>query len=246
MELATIITAFAALITGITSLCIVMEMKRQRIAISKPVIKLIANNFEAVFCKGTWTWRVGNDNFAKLSIFNFGAGPAINIIVKWEVDKTKLIKTLKHFDPCNQLKIEWKNDVFICDNSAHFIKNQRLQRIEALPIYQGSNNKKLQIPFYYITGFEKYMQVAFINRPEKSDDDVIQERKVPDYPPIKLTVSYEDINGNKMTQRIILKLSPSLVLHRNDDEGYRISGDIEVIDDVEQGASPDRYSAGAP
>jgi hypothetical protein len=230
MEIATIITALAALITAITSFFMVLELKKQRTALSKPILKLLSGYYEAFYSENSWKWNRETNRVPKLSIFNFGSGPAINILITWEIEIEKLIKTIKYFDPYNQLKIELKENVFYCDNSIHLIKKQKVHKIEALPVYQSGESTTLKIPLFYVVAFEKFIELAFINRPTQTNNKV-DLFECPDFPPLRAIVCFEDINGEKFKQLFILNLHVYSITSDDETKGSKVSGTIEIIEE---------------
>ena len=207
--MATIITALAALATSIASFVMILEMKRQRTVISKPVIKIISEYFNAKVCKNSWEWENLDSHQLKLKLFNFGTGPAINIKVKWEIDKEELKRVLKHFDPYNQFKVEWNKvgfggqNTFELGGATHIVENQINQKIEALPIYNGENSYELIVPSFYKYAFERYVEFAHLNRPKEEN---FSKFEPPDYPTINATFKYEDISGGKFEKDVTIGL----------------------------------------
>jgi hypothetical protein len=230
METATLITALAALVTGAASLVIVLEMKKQRIAISRPVLKLLSKYCNAKSSgRNPWVWE--DEGYRpSLNFLNFGAGPALNISIEWKLDYHELIGILKRFEPCEQLKIEQDGRFIHFGDSVHNVENQKTHKLEAMPVYSGDNKTNLNIPSYYITGFEKFIQIAFI-KPPKDQDKQAKSYNVTDFPSIKAEVNYEDINGNKIKQSFKVQLQISYIGTNKEDDSSSILAVFEVSEE---------------
>lgn len=231
METATLITALAALVTGAASLFMVLEMKKQRTAISRPVLKLLSKYCNANSSgRNLWNWEGKSSYGPRLNFLNFGTGPALNISIEWKLDYQELIGILKRFDPYDRLKIEQDGRFIHLDESFHAIENQKTHKLEAMPVYSGGNKTNLNIPSYYIAGFEKFIQLAFIDRP-KDEDKEAKSYNVPDFLPIKAEVNYEDINGNKINQSFEVQLKISSIETKKEDDSSSISAVFEVVEE---------------
>ena len=231
METATLITALAALVTGAASLVMVLEMKKQRTAISRPVLKLLSKYCNAESSgRNPWVWEDESSYRQSLIFLNFGSGPALNISIEWKLDYQELIGILKRFDPYDQLKIEQDGRFIHFDESSHNVENQKTHKLEAMPVYSGGNKTSLNIPSSYIAGFEKFIQLAFIDR-LKDEDEHSKGYNVPDFPSIKAEVNYEDINGNKIKQSFKVKLQITSIATNKEDVSSSISAVFEVSEE---------------
>lgn len=209
MDIVVTITAMAALVTGIASLLMILEMKRQRMATSKPVLKILTKNRSATVDNEskTWSWDDNESSyFTILRLMNFGTGPALNVIVSWDVDLEVLVNVLKYFDPYKQMDFSYKNDFVNLDNSLHAIHNQRTVRIDAVPVNGVSDGEALKIPSYYVVAFEKYVELGLLKRP-KADSKNSGAIELPDFPEIYVNFEYEEINGTKLKQKFRILLS---------------------------------------
>lgn len=229
-----IITALAALVTALTSFFMILEMKKQRTANSKPIIKVLAINIKAIVNKNNfWSWGDSKPPFfPKLKIMNFGTGPALNIKVKWEVNIDSLVNVLKYFDPYNQINIKNNKGYLLeIDGAVHSVHNQQKESIDAIPINNDCSG--LNVPTYYIGSFEKYVELGIINRPkEKNDDQTVGTIDLPDFPEIYVYLEYEEINGTKLKQQFKILPSFSSSYHRDIDKT-----DVYVLFNVEEVAT---------
>lgn len=224
MELAITLTAIAALLTGIVNFFMLAEMKKQRTAISKPVLKLLSKNTNAILDSktGAWAWEESDTNtFRKLNFLNFGAGPAINVSIEWEFDFELLINSLKHFDPYSQIKLEYKNGLLYLGDSIHVIKNQRSEIIDAIPVYSSGEKQGLNIPLYYFSCIKKYIQLGLLERPETKSGNM-ESFDLPDFQNLNVDIKYEDINGNKIKQKFSILLNIASVKKPQNEEAGNV------------------------
>ena len=218
MEIAIIITAIAALVAGIVNLFVLFEIKRQPHASSKPILKVI-NGIEEPYIytnEPFWFWRGEKRDAVVLTttLYNFGAGPAINIKIKWDTDFEELISALKYFDPYNKMDFSKTPNAITIDKSMHSIDIQSKGYIAALTSNEPSNKQEIEIPIYYISAFEKHTELTRIKRPPKNDTKSffnIDNPDLPELPPLKLNLEYEDINGGKYKQVFEISFFATLI-----------------------------------
>lgn len=228
METVTLITAIAALITGAASLLMVLEMKKQRKAISRPVLKLLSKYSNARTSTGSlWSWAEKDFHGPQLKLLNFGTGPALNISIEWILNLQELIAAIKKYDPYDIIKIKEINGFINLDNSIHSFENQKKYTTEAIPVYSGDNDTYVNIPSYYIAFFEKFIQVAFFDRP-KDAEGKSSNIKVPDFPSLEAFVSCEDINKDKISQRFLIHLNIICISAGKDDNSHEITVSFDV------------------
>lgn len=227
------ITALAALITGLATLLIILEMKRQRTATSRPVLKVLTKSRSSTVNNENKTWLWDNSespHSSTLRLINFGTGPALNVMASWEVNFEELVNVLKYFDPYKQMEFGHKNGFITLDNSFHAIHNQRTLRIDAVPVNGVTDSEVLTVPSYYIAAFEKYVELGVLNRPktDPKDTGVID---LPDFPEIYVDFEYEDINGKKLKQKfkIFLNLSSIIRNERENNKEVHATFNVEEI-----------------
>lgn len=198
------IAAIASLLTSIASFIMVLEMRKQRKAISTPVLKILSKN--SYHCSreiNHWKWEGEDPYRLRLSLFNYGTGPAINVSINWELDEEDFINTIKQFVLDSQMSLGFKKEsgFMHLGDSGHNVEIQRTQKIEAVPVSIDRYKTTIAIPSYYIAGFGKYMDYLFAMLPnDKFKLDTML------FPPIFTTVNYEDINGDKIKQRFNILL----------------------------------------
>ena len=134
-----IATALAALLTSLATLFMILESKKQRVAISKPILKVLAENRYTIACDNVM------QNRKILKLTNFGAGPALDIIAFWDINLEKIINTIKSLDPNIKIEFDPKNDFISFDKITSFINIQRTLEVAALPV---SKSNILRIPTY--------------------------------------------------------------------------------------------------
>ena len=95
MELATFITAIAALAASVASFLVILEMKKQRMISVRPIIKIVPKSF-VLEPGGVWYTSAGEQRRTELEIefVNFGAGPAIDFLIKNTLQPTNLEKRI--------------------------------------------------------------------------------------------------------------------------------------------------------
>lgn len=230
MDIVATITALAALVTSLASLFMILEMKRQRTATSKPILKVLTKSRSATVKNESKTW-LWDDNeashFTKLRLVNFGTGPALNVGVEWDIELESLVSVLKFFDPYNQFDIGHENGWIKLDNSFHAIHNQQSARIDAVPVNKVSDSEFLNIPSYYLSAFEKYVELGLLSRP-KNDANTAKTIELPDFPEIYANLKYEEINGTKMMQKFRMLLSIISVSPVEGTEEKKVSAEFKV------------------
>ncbi len=199
-----VIAAIASLLTSIASIIMVLEMRKQRKAISTPVLKILSKNYYNCLREvNHWKWE-GEDSYRlRLSLFNYGTGPAINVSINWELDEEDFINTIKQFalDPQKSFGFKKESGFMSLGDSSHNVDSQKTQKIEAVPVGISRYKTTITIPSYYIAGFGKYMDyISAMRSNNKSKLDTMT------FPPIFTTVNYEDINGDKIKQRFNILL----------------------------------------
>jgi len=220
-----IITALAALATGIANFFMIREMKKQRIATSKPVLKILQKNDVATINKNKhWSWNENESSFSiEPKLMNFGTGPALSIKITWKLDLDKIVNGLKYFDPYNQKKFNHNDNTIELDNSFHAVANQKNTTINAV-LVNNASNEPLRIPSYYVTAFEKYIELGFLNKEGEGDYS-----NYPTFPSIYANFKYEDIHGNELKQEFKILLSFSSISHGEDENEVHTILSIEEL-----------------
>jgi|GEM_PF-1638457 len=228
MDVVATVTALAALLTALANSFVILEMRKQRTATTKPVLKLLSKYRKAIVKKESKTWEWENkesSHFTKLSLMNFGTGPSINLTAEWDISLDKLIDSLKYFDPYKQMTLRHENGFIELDNSFHSVDNQRRLYIEAVPISKSQNGTSIKLPSYYISAFEKFIQLGILDRP-KGKSETATPVEIPDFPEAYVTLNFEDINGEKLSQKFEVTLSFSSI--SPSDEGFEIDASFSV------------------
>lgn len=224
MEIATLLTAFAALLTSIITMFTVYEMRRQRVVSHLPILKILRGHAQVeIDQQQNWQWKSES-----LLINNYGKGVALDVNVKWEVEIETIVDMLKKYDPHNIKEISLKNNFLKLDNSFHVIDRQSEENYPALPVNTQSTNK-LTIPPYLTTAFEKYISEAFINRPESSKS-IDSDFRFEDFPSINIKASYKDINENEYMNNFTLLISTAVISKGVENK----NGSATIIFDVKE------------
>jgi hypothetical protein len=188
MEMAIFITACAALIAGIANIVMIFEVKEQKRAVSSPALKLIDKNCEAVYKDNYWEWGGNKSHGIPIELINFGAGPAFNVSINWFVEMKELLETIKQFDQ----KMEGMLQI---GNTFHNTKLQNNKKFHAIPAYDKQDINRLLIPWYYVSAFEKFIEIEVFN----SENEITFELSA--FPRLLADISYEDINKNLEKKR---------------------------------------------
>ncbi|TEW42845.1 hypothetical protein [Psychromonas algicola] len=197
MELATQLTAFAALLTSIVTMFTILEMRKQRVVSHLPILKVLGNHVNLVIDKNqNWAW-----NREKLKIGNFGKGVALDVDVKWEVDINKIISLLQKYDPHNVKELKYENNVLKLDTSTHFVGNQSQKFFPAISV-DSITPDEIIIPNYLTTAFESYINEAVLNRPDGS-----KSLNLDDFPSVDVLIKYQDINQNEYNKKFSLLIN---------------------------------------
>lgn len=205
MEIATLLTAIAALFTGIITLLTVLEMRKQRVVSHLPILKVLGNYSRAdIDQHQNWNWTLDG-----LLINNYGKGVALDVKITWDVDIEKILKMLKKYDPHNIKDYSIKHDFLKLENSMHAIKRQSNINFAALPADAQSSNE-IKIPSYLTAAFEKYITETIINRPT-GDTSKSQVLEFEDFPHINIRANYKDINENEYVKVFSLLISISSI-----------------------------------
>ncbi|WP_418180757.1 hypothetical protein ACNSOL_01425 [Aliarcobacter lanthieri] len=211
MELATI-TATAALLTGIANLFMILEMRKQRRANTKSVLKILQSNYKVTIdSNNNWNWKnnENKDNNAFVEIINFGLGSAYNITCSWSCDYNLLINSLKSLDKNNKFNFTYNNNFLEIDNSFHILRNQSTIQIDALTTKDISNKSNiLNIPPYYIRAQEKLIQLVFFDNLNNLKEI---EYDLDDFPDLDLEIRYEDINNIRFIEKFKVRISFSSI-----------------------------------
>lgn len=203
MELATLLTAFAALLTSFVTMFTVREMRRQRVISHLPIIKLLSSHVKGNVGKNQhWLW----DN-ESLQIINFGKGVALDVKVEWEVPIDEIITMLKKYDPHNVKETSLDGNLLKLESSVHFIKIQSENFFPAITEHTESINNII-IPSYLTTLFGQYINEALINRPKSIIDKPIN---IEEFPTTNIKINYVDINDNKYEKSFSLSILISSV-----------------------------------
>ena len=221
MELATLLTAFAALLTSIITMFTVKEMKKQRLVSHLPIIKVLGSYAEVEINKSkNWLWES-----EKLNINNFGKGVALDVKVQWEVKLNDIITLLQKYDPHNIKGFSLEKNFLKLENSFHAIKIQSEKLFPAIPENTHTSNE-IKIPSYLTAAFGTYINEAVLNRPKESKS---QSYDLDDFPSVNIKVSYLDLNNNEYEKNFCLSISISSVANSSDnkngnaDVGFSIS-----------------------
>lgn len=228
MDIFATVTALAALLTALANSFIILEMRKQRTATTKPVLKLLSKYSKAIVDNDSkeWVWENKESfNFIDLSLINFGAGPSLNLVAEWDISIDKLVDALKYFDPYNQMKLSYKKGFVEIDNSLHAINNQKTVFLEAVPVSQNQKEVFIKLPSYFISAFEKYVQLGILDRPKTGTTSPFE---IPDFPSASIMLNYEDINGVKFQQTFLITASFSSVSHGNENIGTEVDASFNV------------------
>lgn len=227
MEIATLLTAFAALLTSIVTMLTVLEMRRQRVVSHLPILKILGEYAQVEIDQHqNWQWKS-----EALLINNYGKGVALDVNVKWEVGIQSIVAMLKKYDPHNIKDISLENNFLKLDNSFHFVDRQSQANFPALPINTQASNK-LTIPPYLKTAFEKYITEAILNRPE-SNNSKVKSLDFDDFPAVNIKASYKDINENEYGKNFLLLISISSVEKGTENK----NGAASIIFDIKETAA---------
>lgn len=224
MEIATLLTAFAALITSIVTMLTVLEMRKQRFVSHLPILKILGKYaIVEIDPKQNWKWQPES-----LLINNYGKGVALDVNVKWDVEIELIVEMLKKYDPHNVKDFSLKNNILKLDNSFHAVDNQSEANFTALPINTQATNK-LTIPPYLTTAFGIYITEAILNRPQTSKSKV-NRFNFDDFPPVNIKVNYKDINENEYFKNLSLLISFSSVAKGTENK----NGEAAIIFDIKE------------
>ncbi|ERL55187.1 hypothetical protein [Psychrobacter aquaticus] len=228
MDIVATVTALAALLTALANSFIIFEMRKQRTATTKPVLKLLSKYSKAIVEKESkeWAWEnKESSHFIDLNLINFGTGPSLNLAAEWDISLDKLVDALKYFDPYKQMKFSHKKGFVEIDKSFHAIHNQKIIFLEAVPVSQNKKEVSIKLPSYFISAFEKYVQLGILDRPQTETTGPFE---IPDFPSASVTLNYEDINGIKFHQKFLVTISFSSVFHANENTGTEVNASFNV------------------
>lgn len=224
MEIATLLTAFAALLTSIVTMFTVLEMRRQRVVSHLPILKILGEYAQVEIDQNqNWMWKSES-----LLINNYGKGVALDVSVKWEVEIEPIVEMLKKYDPHNVKDFSLENGFLKLDNSFHAVDRQSEANFPALPINTQTSNK-LRVPPYLTTAFEKYIAEAILNRP-KTNNSKVKSFDLEDFPAVNIKASYKDINENEYVKNFSLQISISSVRKGSENK----NGAASIIFDVKE------------
>jgi hypothetical protein len=196
MELATLLTAIAALLTSVVTMFTVSEMKKQRVVSHLPILKVLGKYVNLTIDKNQyWSWDREN-----LNISNFGKGVALDVDVKWDVDIDKIISLLKKYDPHNVKELKYENNLLKLERSTHFVTIQSEKFFPAIRTDSKASDEIL-VPFYLTAAFESYIKEAVLNRPDDS-----KSLNLDDFPSVNILVKYRDINSNDYVKKFSLTI----------------------------------------
>ncbi len=223
MELATLMTAIAALFASVIACLTVIEMRKQRVVSHLPILKISSRHDSVDIDKNKkWNWKLES-----LPINNYGKGVALDVSVKWKVEIKTIINMLEKYDPSVIESISLDGSTLIFENSFHFVDKQSKAIFLALPANTESSN--ITIPDYITTLFEKYITEAVFNKFGNShtEDDT---PKFEDFPVVNIKAEYKDINENKYIKNFSLFISCSSISKSTE----RGDGWVLVVFDVRE------------
>ena len=214
MEMAIFITACAAFITGLANVFMIFEMKEQKRALSSPALKLVGKYCEVVYLENSWKWEDNQRWGLALDFANFGAGTAFNVSVKWLVEVKELLNAIKQSN-------SETDRMLLIGKSSHNAKLQNNKNFHAIPSYDKEEVNHLQIPYYYVCAFEKFIELEmYANKNKKGFE-------LPPFPCLLVDISYEDINKNLEKRRY--KVSFEIIAITSDGPG-KMDLEVKVVE----------------
>jgi len=219
IEIITLISSMATLITSIATIFIVLEMKKQRLTSHKPLLKFVGKYSKANIDKfKQWSWED-----EKIELFNFGSGPAIDITINWIANENKLIKLLKKYAQNSKDYDINHNTLLKLKNETHITDRQKSIKIPAISTFDTSKSPtEIRIPGFIISSFSHYINETLLNE-EKSTptSSELKVLKFDDFIPITIEVSYKDIDNNLYSQKFEFKIHPIFLSNPKDKKnGY--------------------------
>ena len=217
------LTAFGTLWTSFATYTMVKEMEKQRMASSKPFIKVLANKNAISFVKYTKEGKleqVKNDNihqiFNGVIMENFGVGPAFDVKIKFIVNDKDLNTCSKRY------------------------------------FNHASNVRNINSPFYQAIYELSVLNRNIITAMKKGDNETIKLSRDPSkimknyldelyliinlfsdkskmywLPSIDLSLSYTDLNQNRIAQKF--KIKQYIDVTKKDNNGnYRMIEKMEI------------------
>ncbi|ACS80210.1 hypothetical protein [Maridesulfovibrio salexigens] len=193
----TFLTAVAALITSIVTFFSVLEMKRQRIVTQKPILK-----FTNIFFKSPLEDSAGKESIS-IPIYNFGTGTAIDIEVKWVVDRSLIVKKINEVAKQNIATIE-KNfgelTIIKVGKTTYGFSDREEKLLAITPYRKNDLQQRIQLPSFFIDGHAEFVK----NNNGKS-------LATNDFPTARLKIKYKDINDERYCEHFKVHISPQVI-----------------------------------
>ncbi len=176
--LISMILAIATFLTAFATYYTVDEMKKNRILSYKPILKLLTNEYKITASVNKKINKIlfNHPMNYNLSVNNFGNGVALNIKCKWTTDNKILKKYVLNDIQKDHISINALKDKYI-----------------------------IKIPIFYVRAYEKYLKLKYLNQYAKYKIDtwIIDSSE---FPPLKLTMTYTDLNNKEYIQNFIFKI----------------------------------------
>ena len=173
MDIATLVTAIAGLVTALVTYLSVRELKLARTISSAPVLVLKNMNFTAD-CSRDGNADFGpNSSVPDLEVLNFGNGPALEVKCTWVMNERYIIELLNSFDPHGQYSIGFEPSPFSPDETIrlywnHFYQRQLISFQNPIVPSAVTPTSKISLPPFYLESFHMYIRLAVHARPDNS------------------------------------------------------------------------------
>ncbi|MFY9820900.1 MAG: hypothetical protein WAM82_05925 [Thermoanaerobaculia bacterium] len=199
-----VVTALATLVTSLTALFTVLELRRQRMAQYQPTMAIeyqpvrIYKPAKSDYGRGFVICPEGTNpsrgHFPQgdvlLQLTNVGAGPALDVSYSWSFDELAAAECIAHVDSAAaaRLVIEEETLRFQADDytswSSDRVQKYRLGTLLALP---GKPGPSLPLPLSYLELLCMYFRAV-------EEPSVATMKHFP-MPPLRLKVEYQDRGG---------------------------------------------------
>ncbi len=195
LEIATLVTALAGLLTALVSFLNVRELKLARTVSSVPVLVLKSKSFVADCSRNDEADFGPGDEEPALEVFNFGNGPALNVRCSWKIDAEQIVSLLNTYDPHHQRSIGFEPSPFVDEETMklywnHFYKRQIESLHNPIAPSSGAVTTTISLPAFYLESFHIYIRLAVHARPEKRRAFELKE-----FPKAVLSLSHHDLAG---------------------------------------------------
>lgn len=208
-----IISGLAAFMTALTSLYIILEMKKQRMSMYLPdfAFPLVGlhlyqdNKHKLILSTMDKLDEANQPRRAYLEILNIGLGAAKDVVIEWNCDVDKFLSVINEYITTGNPVIKkqglvnmlvFASKIELLPEVSHIVQNQlKLEIPHIIPMHVEPTPHKVAIPPFYLDLYLHYLYYVMYAR-IKGKSDISEEETLKEPIPLKLTVTYKDIGNN--------------------------------------------------